>query len=86
MSKANETFLYHDNKKVRVSVSLTEQVLRQIDDMAMGVNRSRSQMIDLLLMDRFFDQVDEGDPILDELVPGEFVRVGHSILGVAKRD
>jgi predicted transcriptional regulator len=87
MAKEKTQVLYRESKLLRVTVSVSEQVLHRLDDMAMGVNRSRSKMVDLILMEYFFpDEVDESDPILDELMPGEFVRIGQSIIGVADCD
>jgi hypothetical protein len=80
-----KTVLYNDVSKTRVTVSLSDEVIRRLDDMALGVNRSRSQTINMLLMERFFEDVDESDPILDELCPGDFVRVGLKIIGVSSR-
>jgi hypothetical protein len=76
--------LYEETGKDRVTVSLSAVVIRMLDDMAMHDDRSRSSMLDYIMKDYFFpDELDESDPSLDELSPGEFVRVGRRIVGAA---
>jgi hypothetical protein len=59
-------------RKERITVTLDSDAIRNLDDIAMVENRSRSSMLNLILNDMVMVKVDEKGRVIDEIDPREY--------------